>query len=98
MYNNNTGFHFGRTVMPHNKLEKLFANEWNDRNLPGPEAWLPQLLGDGRESAPVNGREARIAATIVQWLGSTIGQEFLRDIFRKANNHKITLPCLWRDD
>lgn len=73
------GLHSNRLSCPHNKTEKVFAVNWkymNSSSVP----LLGNLLssGDGRELLPLDDNNAQVAATVVQWLGSTVGLEFLR--------------------
>lgn len=41
---------------------------------------LEWLLGKSEQAQDVTERDAQIAATIIQWLGSPVGQWFLRDL------------------
>ena len=65
-----------------NPEEARFARAWNQENttLLHPPL-LAQLMGDGRDSAKdITQRDATVAATVIQWLGSPIGQCFLQDL------------------
>ncbi len=65
-----------------NPEEKRFANAWETHNLRGHT--LAHLLDErpvqgGRPPDPTD-RDRLVAATIIQWLGSPVGQAFLEDI------------------
>ena len=72
-------------VSPHrlrdNPREKEFADAWRAANERG--SLLDYLLhhpergGRPQESTP---EEDRVAATVIQWLGSPVGQNFLADL------------------
>lgn len=90
----NTGINaqrFGREP-----LEKLFAEEWDKRNKPahGRRPTLPYLLDPKGQHDPLepSDEEYRIAATIVQWLGSPCGQNFLLDVIQEATKKRIPMP------
>jgi len=67
-----------------NPEEQRFANAWRDENERGSSdiALLDLLLGDG--GSPVlkvaDARDCMVAATVIQWLGSPVGQSFLADL------------------
>lgn len=71
-----TGLHADRAEVL--KRERAFAEEWRKRQLADHQ--LERILGHGNVSA----RDARIAATVIQWLGSNIGQEFLQSVARQS--------------
>ena len=67
--------------------ERRFANAWNDINNPPDETGehtLKYLLTPPEEhvSSPVQptDRDYLVAATVVQWLGSPVGQFFLQQL------------------
>jgi len=64
-----------------NPEEKRFAEAWADQNRLG--STLAYLLdpksGIFRPPEPSD-REHEVAATVIQWLGSPVGQCFLRDL------------------
>lgn len=65
-----------------NPLEKVFSDAWEQENVrpndgPGVLAWS---MGDGQFPGNVTDRDATVAASVVQWLGSTVGQRFLADV------------------
>lgn len=59
-----------------NAEEVKIAGAWQKVNDEG--AVLGYLLGDGRTPVTPTPRDVAVAATVVQWLGSEIGQGFLR--------------------
>lgn len=66
-----------------NPEEKLFAEEWDKVNVLGHNlAYLidpKNGVGLARPPEPTD-RENEVAATVIQWLGSPVGQNFLRDL------------------
>lgn len=44
---------------------------------------LAALLGDGRTPGRPSKQDELVASTVIQWLGSTVGQCFLRDVMKK---------------
>lgn len=61
-----------------NPEEKRFAEAWAKNN---PLPWLldERRLQTGRPEDPSD-RDTVVAATVIQWLGSPVGQAFLRDL------------------
>lgn len=60
-------------------LEHRFAKYWqreNDRSHPT----LGYLLGDGNNCVPTSDRDELVANTVIQWLGSHVGQCFLNSV------------------
>ena len=50
---------------------------------------LSLLMGDGMDEArDITQRDATVAATIIQWLGSPIGQDFVLDVLETWNLQK----------
>lgn len=62
----------------HNKYEAIAAKHWSEEN----KRWdlLPHLLGDGETRGAVTDRDRIVAATLMQWLGSSVGRCFLREM------------------
>ncbi len=63
-----------------NPKEAAFAEAWEEMCDRG---HLETLLSDDGGKTPaydVTERDAMIAATVIQWLGSPVGQSFLRDL------------------
>lgn len=63
-----------------NPLEKRFADEWSKQNSRTWDGTLGYLMGDGNRPGQIDGRDALVAATVVQWLGSHVGQCFLAEV------------------
>jgi hypothetical protein len=68
-------------------LEKIYARKWaeaNDRRPGMPHGTLQYLLGDdNRPLDELDQRDAEVAATVIQWLGSPVGQFFVADALRE---------------
>jgi hypothetical protein len=77
-----------------NPIEKAFAEEWerlhstctsiNDRGI------LDYILAKdiNHPNGEVSERDREVAATVIQWLGSPVGQRFLKkvkDLVKKGN-------------
>src|SRR5262245_28520044 len=74
-----------------NPEEKRFADAWLERNKYGNH--LAHLLDErsihGGSPPTPSDRDYVVAATVVQWLGSPVGQIFLRDLgYEKAKKKK----------
>ncbi len=66
-------------------LEKVFAEEW-EKMAPTTLGYL--LCGQEREYHDYTPRDAEVAATIIQWLGSPVGSSFVESVmdeFAKKN-------------
>ena len=65
-----------------NPEEKAFADKWAEQNQYGSN--LAYLLdpkhGCGQRPVEPEVRDHIVAATVIQWLGSPVGQAFLRDL------------------
>jgi hypothetical protein len=78
----NKGINLGRIAT--NYLERVFAERWEDCNTKiNPKSnWLEQILAatpNHPKLGEVSPRDREVAATIIQWLGTPVGQEFIRD-------------------
>lgn len=63
-----------------NPLEHRFAKEWQKLEAQG-RGMLAYLLDDtNRGNGPVSPRDELVAATVIQWLGSPVGQGFLSSV------------------
>lgn len=60
-----------------NPEELAFAKKWEEMCDRGHLEWL---LGKGEQAQDVTERDAQIAATVIQWLGSPVGRGFLDDL------------------
>ena len=63
-----------------NPLEALYAEEW-EKQAPGTLGYL--LCGQEKSQHDYSERDAQVAATIIQWLGSPVGQSFVADVLEK---------------
>ena len=64
-----------------NPKEKRFAEAWESENSNSRRALEYMLAMDCNHPAgEVTDRDRMVAATVIQWLGSPVGQCFLRDI------------------
>lgn len=78
-----------------NPRERIFAEAWNRINTQDPLGYslLDKLCHEPRDSNAIGGppagtcteRDHQIAATVIQWLGSNIGQGFLDQTIPEAN-------------
>ncbi len=73
----NVGLRPERTVEPGEGLQGGLAQSWFDlmRDDPG---LFSKILG-----RPATKRDRQVAATVIQWLGTTIGERFLRRVLRE---------------
>jgi len=64
-----------------NAEEKLFSEAWDKQNEQGQTLAYLLTVGDqrGRPVEPSD-RDHVVAATVIQWLGSHVGECFLRDL------------------
>lgn len=77
MSNRHVGIHEHR--LKDNPLEARYAKLWRERNERG---LLEQIMTCGGVSE-VNLRDEAVAATVIQWLGSNVGQGFLGDVKKR---------------
>lgn len=92
------GLHYARTQDEIHADEKRFADAWEEENRdtrgePGLQKnLLEYLLSTDNHKVDVSDRDCAVAATVVQWLGSTIGEKFLHSL-----GYHRHLPR-WRDE
>ena len=74
-----------------NPREKLYATEWEKLQLTpwGKESFkgtIDYLLAEdaNRPCFEVTDRDAEVAATVIQWLGSPVGQYWLKEVQAQA--------------
>jgi hypothetical protein len=80
-----------------NPLERLYAEEWERQNtsvmagLPNGSQTLDYLLAEepNNPMGEVTDRDREVAATVIQWLGSSVGHGFIEDVKRKAKEEGI---------
>lgn len=86
MKRQNVGIHARRLEDPLNALERAFAAEWEEENERGHVlAWLT-TKEQGAWTRPgqlPTDRDREIAATVVQWLGSNVGRDFLCNVLTR---------------
>jgi hypothetical protein len=63
-----------------NPEEVRFAEAWNRANEEGRILDYLLCTGDQRFTISSSPREVEVAATVIQWLGSPVGQSWLRDL------------------
>lgn len=67
-------------------LEKRFAEIWQNQNDRG-TATLDFLMDEtnrGRPNPPVSDRDRLVSSTVIQWLGSPVGQCFLVEVLSSS--------------
>jgi hypothetical protein len=69
------GLHAYRLKDSFHATEREFAEAWERQG-----NTLAYLLGNGRDPLAPSERDAIVAATVIQWLGSNVGQAFLSDL------------------
>jgi hypothetical protein len=108
-----TGIHASRCEHPSSALEKAFAEQWRNENKTfgvldalmraadtvDQNVFSP--LGDSRPYQFADGvtqRDATVAASIIQWLGSNVGRCFLEEALKRAGYQLIRTGRSVRDD
>lgn len=66
-----------------NPLELAYAKEWDRLNID--YDILACIIGEGNVKGNPSERDYQIAATVIQWLGSPIGRNFVEDVLTKIN-------------
>ena len=76
----NVGLHQYR--FKDNPREKAYAKAWEELNDFNEKGTLDYLLAKdcNRPAGEVTDRDREVAATVIQWLGSPVGQGFVRDV------------------
>lgn len=79
----NKGLHQHR--FSQNPLEEKFAKAWEKLNPKGSNNNLEYILAlnNNRPRGEVSDRDRQVAATIIQWLGSPVGRNFIKDVLTK---------------
>lgn len=72
-----------------NPLELRFALAWQKVNVD--YATLDYLVGNQAHAQPCSDEERTTVCTVIQWLGSPIGQCFLRDVLCGENECDIQM-------
>lgn len=60
-----------------NPKESAFAKEWINWN--SASYVLEYIMGEGNKPALLSERDVLVASSVIQWLGSPVGQSFLRE-------------------
>ncbi len=69
-----------------NPAERIFAEVWEEKNSSKYSQPLLDLLlaeDNNRPMGEVTERDRMVAATVIQWLGSPVGEGFLQDVAAK---------------
>jgi len=80
-----------------NPLERIFAEEWQKENtkLAVRNCTLDYLLSEDQNSLDIQDDEThQKIATIIQWLGSPVGQGFLGNVIERAMDKKIPMEMI----
>lgn len=87
MANRHVGKHTHRFAS--NPREKIAADLWRDQCGYPPIGGADQfdwLMGNGERPAhDITDRDREVAATVIQWLGSPVGNNFLRELLERFN-------------
>jgi len=68
-----------------NPLEEKFAKEWEKRNTLSRHGMLEYILaGENNTPAFVEDHDREVAASVIQWLGTPVGQGFLTDVLKNS--------------
>ncbi len=62
-----------------NPLELIAALHWQEQG----EALLEYLNGDGQHRKEVSTEVREMVNTVMQWLGSPVGQNYMRELVKK---------------
>ena len=69
-----------------NPKEKVFAKVWNEKQTESHT--LEYLLSEDNRRVDISKRDMTVAATVIQWLGSPVGQSFLDEVQEVIDNSK----------
>ena len=58
-------------------MERAFHDAWNEQQA---GHTLEYLMGDGTRRAELTERDELVAATVIQWLGSPVGSNWLEGV------------------
>ncbi len=80
-----------RTIWDSGDLERAFAFAWLEKHQLWGDGHLQQILSNGgpEGDAVVTQRDATVAATIIQWLGTPCGWCWFCEVLRKHGQYKI---------
>jgi hypothetical protein len=85
------GYRPERTIFDSGDLERAFAFAWLEKHRIFGSDHLQSLLssGDPFGETVVTQRDASVAATIIQWLGTNCGWGFLCQVLRKHGQYEV---------
>lgn len=82
------GIHARRTTVSGNEHELIFSEEW--AKLQSKNKTLDGLLSPDGQPFIASQRDADVAATVIQWLGSPIGTGFIREVNERSKEGSAT--------
>lgn len=77
-----SGIHSRRISLPGNEHELYFSEEW--KKLQEKSKTLDGILSPDGQPVFASQRDATVAATIIQWLGSPVGTGFIRSVNERS--------------
>ena len=83
------GLNKHRLEYDYNALERSFAEEWSKMNGGKTLDYLMTPIKNDPNYAELSDQDHLVAATIIQWLGTPVGQGFIRDAQKKADWSKL---------
>lgn len=88
--------HLGKNLhrLADNELEKAFSDAWSLQH----GQTLAYLLSEDNRIADTSERDEEVAATAIQWLGSPVGQFFLRDVFERTDAGRKFIQTLQKPE
>lgn len=63
-----------------NPSEQAYADRWKDEQKSNLLGWLMNDRGQESVSYSVSERDELVAATVIQWLGSSVGQYWVKSV------------------
>lgn len=91
--------HEGKSIgrLKQNPRERVFHDAWKHEQELGGHV-LEYILGDNNQRAVLTDRDELVAATVIQWLGSPVGQFFLAETQARADQVMLedVVSCLGR--
>lgn len=81
------GLHARRTTLPCNEHEQFFSEEWS--KLQEKTKTLDGILSPDGQPFFASQRDAIVAATVIQWLGSPVGTGFIRAVNERSKKEGL---------
>lgn len=81
------GLHARRMILPCNEHEQFFSEEWS--KLQEKNKTLDGLLSPDDQPFFASQRDATVAATVIQWLGSPVGTGFIRAVNERSKKEGL---------